>query len=75
VAGRVLSEEIGSNEFVHSFVQNPVSLNLANELVPFGLIVDSRGVRTQISVAEKLSKAQRDLLRELGYNAATHATR
>jgi len=75
VAGRVLSEEIGSGEFVHSFVQNPVSLNLANELAPFGLIVDARGVRTQISVAEKLSKAQRDLLRELGYNAATHATR
>ena len=75
VVERVLSEEAGSNDFAHTFVQNPVSLNLANELAPFGLIVDARGVRTQISVAEKLSKPQRDLLRELGYNAATHATR
>jgi hypothetical protein len=75
VAAGVLSEEIGSGDFVRSFVQNPVSINLANELAPFGLIVDTSGLRTQISVAEKLSKPQRDLLRELGYNTATHAAR
>jgi hypothetical protein len=71
----VLSEEIKTDEFVRAFIQRPVSINLESELAPFGLKVDSTGVRTQISVSEKLSKQQRDLLRELGYNAATHATR
>jgi predicted metalloprotease with PDZ domain len=74
VAG-VLSEEIKTDEFVRAFIQRPVSINLESELAPFGLKVDSTGVRTQISVSEKLSKQQRDLLRELGYNAGTHATR
>jgi predicted metalloprotease with PDZ domain len=74
VAG-VLSEEIKTDEFVRAFIQRPVSINLESELAPFGLKVDSTGGRTQISVNEKLSKQQRDLLRELGYNAATHAAR
>jgi predicted metalloprotease with PDZ domain len=72
VAG-VLSEQIGSQAFVDSFVRKPVSINLVSELAPFGLIVDTSGIRTRISVSEKLSKQQRDLLGELGYNAATHA--
>jgi predicted metalloprotease with PDZ domain len=75
VVTTVLSQEIGSDEFVRLFIQNRVSINLANELAPFGLKVDGAGERTQISVGEKLSKQQRDLLRDLGYNAATHATR
>jgi predicted metalloprotease with PDZ domain len=75
VAAAVLSEEIGSADFVHSFVENPISVNLAKELAPFGLVVDDPGFRTRISVSENLTKQQRDLLRELGYNAATHATR
>ncbi len=74
-ATRALSEEVGATEFVHSFIQTPVSVSLAKELEPFGLTVDAGGFRTQISVNEKLSKQQRDLLRELGYNAATHAPR
>ena len=72
---KALSEEIGSDEYERQFIRNPVSINLASELAPFGLKVDVIGSRTQISVSEKLSKQQRDLLRELGYNAATHATR
>jgi predicted metalloprotease with PDZ domain len=75
VVTTMLSQETGSDEFVRLFIQNPVSINLASELAPFGLKVDGAGVRTQISVAEKLNKQQRDLLRDLGYNAATHATR
>ena len=75
VVARVLSEEIGSPDFVNSFVQNPISINLTNELAPFGLVVDASSFRTQISAAEKLTKPQRDLLRQLGYNAATHASR
>jgi predicted metalloprotease with PDZ domain len=72
---KALSEEIGSDEFERQFIRSPVSISLASELAPFGLKVDLIGLRTQISVSEKLSKQQRDLLRELGYNAATHATR
>jgi hypothetical protein len=72
---KALSEELGSGEFERQFIGNPVTVNLANELAPFGLKVDVAGLRTQISVSEKLSKQQRDLLRELGYNAATHAAR
>jgi len=74
VAG-VLSDEIGSEDFVGTFVRKPLSINLAGELASFGLIVDASGFRTRISVNEKLNKQQRDLLRELGYNAATHAAR
>jgi predicted metalloprotease with PDZ domain len=71
----VLSEEIGSEDFVGSFVRKAVSINLVNELEPFGLMVDTSGLRARISVSERLNKQQRDLLRELGYNAATHAAR
>ena len=70
-----LSDELGSQDFVGSFVRKPVSINLVSELAPFGLIADTSGFRTRISVSEKLNKQQRDLLRELGYNAATHAPR
>jgi len=73
VVSSVLSEEIGAEDFVASFVKKPAQINLASELAPFGLIVDTNGIRTRISVNEKLNKQQRDLLRELGYNAATHA--
>jgi predicted metalloprotease with PDZ domain len=75
VVSDVLSEEIGSQDFIASFVRRAVSINLAGELAPFGLIVDTSGVRTRISISEKLDKQQRDLLRELGYNAGTHAAR
>jgi len=71
----ILTDEIGSPEFVDSFIRHPVSVNLASELAPFGLTVDASAFRTQISVNPKPSKEQRDLLRELGYNAATHAPR
>ena len=70
-----LSEVLGADDFVGSFINRPAVINLASELAPFGLKTESIGTRTQISVSDKLSKQQRDLLRDLGYNAATHATR
>ena len=70
-----LSEAFGSDEFVRSFISRPMVINLSSELEPFGLKTESIGTRTQISVSDKLSKQQRDLLRDLGYNAATHAAR
>lgn len=63
----------GSKDFSSTFISNPVSIDLARELNPFGLQVERLGLRTYISVNEKLSKQQRELLRQLGYNDATHA--
>jgi predicted metalloprotease with PDZ domain len=74
-ATSALSAEAGSDEFVRKFIRNPVSINLASELEPIGLKVETVGLRTRISVSDKLSKRQRDLLRDLGYNDQTHASR
>ncbi len=70
-----LSSELGSHDFVDKYVRSPLSINLANELAPFGLRVELLGLRTYISVSDKLSNQQRDLLRDLGYNDATRAGR
>jgi len=66
---------MNSPDFVTAYIRNPISINLAAEIAPFGLKVEMLGLRTHISVNDKLSKQQRDLLRDLGYNDATHAAR
>ncbi len=71
----VLSRELGSQEFVDSHVRRPFSIDLGEELAPFGLKVEKLGLRTHIGASDKLSRQQRDLLRDLGYNDATHGTR
>ena len=70
-----LSAEIGSEDFVRLFIRSPVSINLPGELSPFGLKVETVGLRTRIAVDEKIGKQQRDLLRQLGYNDATRGPR
>ena len=74
-AVNALTASLGSDDFVRMFVRNPVSINLSAELSAFGLTVESVGRRTQITVNAKLTRAQRDLLRQLGYNEITRATR
>ena len=64
----VLAGESMSQDFVQMFIRNPVAINLQAELEPFGLRAEKFGSRTSISVSEQLTKRQRDLLRELGYN-------
>ena len=64
----LLAGESMSQDFLHMFIQNPVVINLQSELAPFGLRAEKFGSRTSISVSEQLTKRQRDLLRELGYN-------
>jgi predicted metalloprotease with PDZ domain len=64
----VLAGESMSQDFVQTFIRNPVAINLQAELAPFGLRAERLGLRTGISVGEQLPKRQRDLLRELGYN-------
>jgi hypothetical protein len=57
--------------FVQRFLNGPVNIDLQTELAPFGLRVEKFGFRTRIVAEEKLTKRQRDLLRELGYNDRT----
>lgn len=62
-----LRSELSSQNFVERFISAPVSIDLKNELAPFGLRVD-KVVRTHISISDDLSKRQRELLKQLGYN-------
>jgi hypothetical protein len=66
-ATMALRSELSSQNFVERFITAPVSIDLKNELAPFGLRVEKL-VRTHISVSEDVSKRQRDLLKQLGYN-------
>jgi predicted metalloprotease with PDZ domain len=75
VVTRELSAEIGSEDFVRTFIRGPVSIDLPAELAPFGLKAETVGLRTRIAVDEKIGKQQRDLLRQLGYNDATRGLR
>jgi predicted metalloprotease with PDZ domain len=55
-------------EFTRRYVESTSAIDLASAIVPFGLQVDSGGVRTHLSMSTSLSSAQRDLLRKFGYN-------
>ena len=66
-ATTTLRSELSFANFVERFITTPVSIDLKNELAPFGLRVEKL-VRTHISVSEDVSKRQRDLLKQLGYN-------
>jgi predicted metalloprotease with PDZ domain len=72
---RALVADEASENFVRQFVRNAVTINLASELAPFGLEVETPGLRTRIAVSDKLNKQQRDLLRDLGYNDAVRSPR
>jgi hypothetical protein len=52
-------------------VTQPARIDLRQELAPFGLQVETFSLRTRINVSEDLTKQQRDLLRQLGYNDVT----
>ena len=64
----LLAGESMSQDLVQMFIRNPVVINLQAELAPFGLRAEKFASRTSINVSEQLTKRQRDLLRELGYN-------
>ena len=72
---RRLAVDQAAEQFVRQFIRDAVTINLANELAPFGLQVETVGLRTRMAVKDNLSKQQRDLLRELGYNDAVRSPR
>jgi len=70
----LLGSDLNTQDFVRTFIRNPVNIDLQRELAPFGLRAEKFGSRTRISVSEQLTKRQRDLLRELGYNDEARST-
>lgn len=65
---KALSAFSGMQDFGRSFVSNAAAINLAEQLAPFGLQVETFGLRTRIGASETLTRQQRDLLHDLGYN-------
>ena len=65
---RALDANPGMPDFGRWFISNPVTINLAEALAPFGLRVETFGLRTRINVSDSLTHQQRDLLHDLGYN-------
>jgi predicted metalloprotease with PDZ domain len=65
---KALGAYSGMEDFARSLVRNPTPINLSEALAPFGLRVETFGLRTRISVSESLTRQQRDLLHDLGYN-------
>jgi predicted metalloprotease with PDZ domain len=74
VAANALASDSSMQGFVRQFIRDPVTISLASELTPFGLRVETFGLRTRVSVSEQMSKPQRDLLRELGYNDSARSS-
>lgn len=58
----------GMERFAETYVRRASVIDLQAEAGQFGLKVERLGLRTRISVSETLTRQQRDLLRELGYN-------
>lgn len=71
----VLESEDATGAFVRTFITAPAKIDLLQELAPFGLKVETLGLRTRVSVSDQLTKQQRELLRQLGYNEVTRDRR
>ena len=68
VAIKSLDSNSGVKDFGRLFIRNAVTISLPEQLAPFGLKSETIGLRTYISVNQTLTRQQRDLLHELGYN-------
>ncbi|HEX8071731.1 MAG TPA: hypothetical protein VF546_17405 [Pyrinomonadaceae bacterium] len=69
----LLTSVAGDPTLAERYVKSADELDLAAELAPFGLQVATEGARTRVTVAAQLSRQQRDLLRQMGYNATGRA--
>lgn len=61
--------------FVEKNIKLPVTIDLKAELAPYGLAVENFAFRTRINVSDQLTRQQRELLRDLGYNDAVRTPR
>ena len=65
----MLNAVAGGPALTGRYVEKSGESELATDLRAFGLEVTTAGAGTHISVAPQLSRAQRDLLKQIGYNA------
>jgi hypothetical protein len=63
-----LNSVAGGTDFSTRYIESVNRLELANALDAFGLQLERNGARTRITVSNSLSRTQRDLLRQMGYN-------
>jgi predicted metalloprotease with PDZ domain len=69
----VLNSRTEMQDFTRRFVESAGTVDLASLIAPFGLRVERGGVRTHVAVSDSLTRSQRDLLREFGYNGEDRA--
>jgi predicted metalloprotease with PDZ domain len=64
-----LSAQDKMRDFVRHYIESASAVELTQAIAPFGLRIERpAGFRTHVSVADSLSRSQRDLLRKFGYN-------
>jgi hypothetical protein len=63
----MLNRHQGMDQFGRDYIQTAGQLNLAQELEPFGLNVETTGSLTEVKVRRTISSEQRQLLKALGY--------
>jgi predicted metalloprotease with PDZ domain len=57
-----------TRDFVRRYIEGPTAIDLKSVLSVYGLQLLPEGPRTHVQIADSLSREQRDLLRQLGYN-------
>lgn len=65
----IMNRTSAAREFTRRYVEGADVVDLATMIVPYGLQVERFGARTRITVAASPSRAQRNLLRDFGYNS------
>jgi predicted metalloprotease with PDZ domain len=63
-----LNSVSGGSDFSKRYIESVNRLDLTTALETFGLQLSRSGARTRITVSNSPSRAQRDLLRQIGYN-------
>jgi predicted metalloprotease with PDZ domain len=63
-----LNSVSGGSEFSKRYIESVNRLDLTTALESFGLQLGRSGARTRLTVSNSLSRTQRDLLRQMGYN-------
>jgi predicted metalloprotease with PDZ domain len=69
----VLNSQTGMQDFTRRYVESAGTIDLESAIAPFGLRVERGGARTRVTVADSLTRNQRDLLRKFGYNGEERA--
>ena len=63
----MLNRHQGMNQFGREYIETAGQINLAQELEPYGLDVETTGSITEVKVRKTINSEQRQLLKALGY--------